>query len=280
MLVFALTACQEPTAADGNTVEDPSDEPVTAYAVGVTTDPATPIAGEEAELTLQVVDQLGRPIEDLQQSHERMVHSLFISRDLASFQHVHHEDFAELDVEALRQATFQFPITFPAAGDTLAVFDFAHQNVYQQDTAWIEVVGDTAQLPSPEEDFSTEREVDGLHVTLTWDVEPYAEFEGAWTITITENGEDVTDLTQWLGADGHVAIVSADLGFATHTHAWFPGMEEMGPGHEMPHLYAGPTLPFHYHFPVGGIYKMWVQFARSDAPEVAYTAAFMFRVAG
>jgi hypothetical protein len=89
----------------------------------------------------------------------------------------------------------------------------------------------------------------------------------------------VTDLVPWLGADAHAAFVSLDLAWTSHTHAWFPGMENMTPGMEMPPLYTGPTVPFHFLFERAGAHKAWVQFARADDPETPYVVPFVFEVA-
>lgn len=271
--MWLLIGCGGPLADTASTT------PVTGYDVTWSISPDPAVAGEPATFTWQVVDQLGRPIEDLQQTHERMVHVAFLSRDLEEFQHVHHEDYAELDVEDLREATFTFPLTLATTGDYRVVFDFAHQNVYQHVEDDFVTAGDVPQLDSPAIDTVTERVVDGLTVALTWDTAPRAGYEAAWSVEVTDAaGEPVTDVVQYLGADAHAVMVASDLGWLTHTHAWFPGMENTAPGHDMPHLYDGPSIPFKYVFPAAGDYKMWVQFARSDAPDAPYTVPFWFEV--
>ncbi|MFN7144536.1 MAG: hypothetical protein ACK4YP_12230 [Myxococcota bacterium] len=252
---------------------------VTDYTVAWDTSPAA-TAGQETTFTLRVRDQEGCPVEDLQQAHERIVHTLLIGRDLASFQHLHHEDFTTLTADDLRASTYRFPVTFPSAGDYRLVFDYAHHNQYLTTTDWMTVGGTPAQADTPALDYTLERAVEDLVVTLAWQIEPYAGYEASWEITVrTADGADVTDLVQWLGADGHAAVASADLGWVNHTHAWFPDMENVAPGHEMPHLYDGPVLPFHFTFPNAGPHKMWLQFARADDPEHVYVADFAFDVA-
>lgn len=280
MIAALLLACA-PTGDSGDSAAlDAACTPSgSGYAVPSFTDPSPAEAGVEVEYRLTVQDDAGCAIEDVQQAHERMVHTMLISRDLASFQHLHHEDYYALTADDLRSGTYHFPVTFPLAGDYLALYDFAHQNEYQYLTSWLTVEGAPAQAAAPVPDLSLVKQVEGLQVELRWDVEPYAGYEASFTVTITEAGADVTDLAQYLGADGHAAFVSEDLGFATHTHAWFPGMGDMAPGMEMPHLYSGPELPFHYTFPTPGPHRMWVQFARAADPERPYTVPFDFEVA-
>ncbi len=277
-LVLALGGCSGEVDDTGvDACAEPAE--VTGYEVSWETEPEA-TAGAETTLTLRVRDQRGCPIEDLQTAHERVVHTLLISEDLSSFQHLHHEDFAPLTADDLRTSTYHFPVTFPAAGDYRLVFDYAHQNEYLTSDDWLAVGGSPAQAAEPTLDYTTERTVGDLAVSLRWEVEPYAGYEASWTVTVTTaDGEPITDVVQWLGADAHAAVASADLAWVSHTHAWFPGMEDVAPGHDMPWVYHGPELPFHFTFPTAGAYQMWIQFAREGAPEEPYVASFAFDVA-
>jgi hypothetical protein len=269
------------TGVEDSATPDPCAElaDVTSYAVEWEADPELS-AGQESDVTLRVRDQRGCPIEDLQTAHERVVHTLLISADLSSFQHIHHEDFVALTADDLRTSTFHFPFTPPLAGDYRLVFDYAHRNEYQTSTDWASAGGAPAQEPDLALDYDTVSTHDGLTVELRWDIEPFAGFEAAWTAVVTdEAGQDVTDLVQWLGADAHAAVASADLEWVSHTHAWYPGMEDAAPGHPMAHLYDGPELPFHYTFPNAGPHKMWVQFTRAGAPDEPFVFEFAFDVA-
>jgi hypothetical protein len=276
-----LWACAG-SGSDDTATGDPcaASAAITDYSVDFSTDPATPTAGEEATFTLQVLDQRGCPVQSLQQAHERMVHTIFISQDLSAFQHLHEEDFTTITADDLRTATFHFPVTLPMSGDYRLVFDFADANQYLARDGWMTADGSPAQSDTLALDYSSPRVTDGLSVSLEWDVAPYAGLEAEWTIHIqTADGTDVTDLVQWLGADAHAAVATSDLAYVSHTHAWFPDMDGTPPGHTMPHLYSGPDLPFHYVFPTAGTYKMWVQFAREDAPDAPYLVDFAFDVA-
>lgn len=292
MLALALFGCT------GEVVDDTGEPDVCAdatdisgYDVTWSADPE-PMAGEASTFTLRVRDQRGCPVEDLQTAHERVVHTLVIGEDLASFQHVHQEDFTALTADNMRTSTFAFPLTLPTAGDYRLVFDYAHRNAYHTSVDWMTVGGSPTMGAAPVLDYGDTREVDGLIVRLAWDIAPYAGFEASWTVTVCDPagepaaagsaceglGAEITDVVQWLGADAHAAVAAADLGWVSHTHAWFPDMENVAPGHDMPHLYDGPQLPFHFTFPAAGPHKMWVQFAREGAPDVPYVADFAFDV--
>lgn len=251
----------------------------TSYQVEFWTDPAPPMADLEGEFWYSVQDQEGEPIGNLTEDHERMVHTFIISRDLSAFAHQHHEDYYPLTDEDLAEATFHYPKRFPYSGDYLVVFSFAHLGRYQLLTDWLEVGGDIDQLPEPVEDLSLVKSVSGVTAELKWDFEPIAGVTASWTLHLTdEGGQPITDLVQYLGADAHVAVVDDTLSNASHNHAWFQGIEDMQPGHTMPHLYDGPDIPFKYAFPSSGLNKIWIQFAREANPMVPYTVDFMFNV--
>ena len=272
-MIFLLLAC---TGSKDSTPQD-SDPIPSSYLVNWSTSPDA-VAGAEVEFTLQVTDQDGNAIEDLQQEHQRMVHTIFISQDLTDFQHLHQEDFTDLTVENLKNATFSFPITLKKAGSYKLGFDYAHRNQYLHTEDWMEVSGEPlAGTPTP--DTATTALIDDMELSLTWDLAPMAGFETSWVLTVKDtDGNPVTDITPWLGADAHAIVTDIDLTSIGHTHAWVPGMETAPPGHDMPHTYPGPILPFHYTFLNAGTYKMWIQFARDRDPSKVYTVPFWFTV--
>lgn len=273
-MLLLLLACADKTPGDLDTGPE-----ITETFLRWSTDPDPLQAGEEGTFTIEISDQLGRPVEDLQENHERMVHTIFISADWSTFAHLHHEDYAALNAEDLRQATFHFPLTLPAAGDVLLLFGYAHRNqwIYAEDHLLVE--GSPAQAAAPDTTVNSLASADGLVAELTWSTPPVAGYEASWTITVYDaEGAPVQDLAQTLGADAHCALVNEDLSWGSHTHAWFPDMDNMAPGMDMPHLYTGPDLPFVYSFPAPGTYKMWVQVARDSAPGLITTLPFVFEV--
>ena len=262
--------------------KEDSGEPIpSAYEVQWSTAPDPLVAGQEGQFSLQITDQDGRPIDDLQQSHQRMVHAIFISSDLEDFQHLHQEDYGDITADNLRNASFSFPITAKLATEYRIAFDYAHRNKYQHTEAGMTVEGEPAALESPRLEPVNVAEDRGLRAELSWEVEPIVGYEASWTVHITEveSGAEVTNLVQWLGADAHAVTTDAAISAIGHTHAWFPGMDNAPPGHDMPHQYPGPDIPFHYSFSVAGSQKVWVQLAREDAPDDPYLFPFVFSVA-
>jgi heavy metal-binding protein len=76
-------------------------------------------------------------------------------------------------------------------------------------------------------------------------------------------GEPISDLEPYLGAWGHMFILSADLTDAVHSH---PITELTSPG--------GPRIVFLQRFPRAGTYRLWAQFQRGGrVATVSFTIA-------
>jgi len=279
-LVAILAACTG-TPDTGDSAGDSDAHEVTGYDVLWSSDPDPVMATEQAQFTIQVVDQDGMPIGDLQQNHERMVHAIFVSSDLASFTHTHQEDYTPITADNLRNAQFSFPLTLPSAGRYFAMFDYASRDQWLQTEDELTVSGSPPMAASPDLVPNDTAMMDGVTATLAWSSAPLAGYEADWTITLSDaNGDPVTDVTQYLGADAHCVVVNSGTTWGSHTHAWFPDMGAMTPTMAMPHLYDGPEIPFAFTFPTGGTYKMWIQLVRSSTPDVVYVLPFVFDVAG
>lgn len=275
--ILVLIGCSGKGADTGDTPGE--DTEVTAFVLDYRTDPDPPVAGEPAELWYSILDQDGEPVENLQQNHQRMVHVVILSEDLSSFEHRHHEDQYDVTADDLRTATFHLTETFPYSGKFLVAFDYAYANQYKQSTVYEEVAGDVPQRDAPVEDLSTTVTIDGYTAVFSWDVPPIAGYESQiWAHVTDDQGEEITDMTQWLGADAHWVVAKSDVSLIAHTHAYIEGMDKVPPDHDMPHAYSGPDLPFHYTFANAGLYKSWLQFAREGAPDDPVTIPFMFKV--
>ncbi len=280
-MLLILLACDAVPADSADTAADDLDRVITDYLVTTWADPEPLVAGQPSEFYEQVTDQDGVPIEDLQSNHERLVHNVFISADWTYFAHVHHEDYDDVTVEDLKSGTLHFPVNFPLGGEYLLSINYAHANQWLADEQHVEVGGAPSMLPSPDTTPSSQSTDGDVTGTLSWASAPAAGFAATWTVTLVDDsGADVTDIVQYLGSDAHAAMVNATLDWSAHTHAYVPGMDSMSPSMDMPHLYSGPFVDFQYVFPVGGAYKVWVQFARESQPGKVYALPFVFTVAG
>jgi hypothetical protein len=177
--------------------------------------------------------------------HERSLHLFIISRDLNHFEHVH--------PERRDDGTFELRHEIPA-GEYMLIADFlpadGTSQLVQRAVVTPGFPGPLfAQAPSLATS-SLEQVADGLRIRLEHDVlRPRRESPLRFTVTDSESGLPAKDLEPYLGATGHLLIVSRDLATAVH-------------GHPEGAATTGPTVTFGPVFPAPGTYKMWVQFQR------------------
>jgi len=129
--------------------------------------------------------------------------------------------------------------------------------------AWVRVEGEQAKPVPVVPDETLEKTADGNRVKLA--IDPLAskkELTLKFTIADEKTGKPVTDLEPYLGAIGHVVILTEDGERYLHVHA------DEGQG-------TGPEAVFETAFPKSGIYKIWGQFQRENK---VFTASYVVRV--
>jgi hypothetical protein len=173
-----------------------------------------------------------------------------VRRDLTGYQHVHPQLAADgtwsipLDLTA---GTWRLFADFDPAGDGAAL-------VLGADVA---VAGD--QVPQPLPEPSTTAEVDGYTITLDGQLVPGQESQ--LTLSVSRNGQPVTDLQPYLAAYGHlVALRDGDLAYL-HVHpAGQPGDGTTAPG---------PDITFYATAPSAGDYRLFLDFQHGDVVRTA-----------
>lgn len=257
------------------------------YRVTLEPDPAVLHAGRPAHLTFRVTHAgTGQPVSNLQILHERALHTFIVSRDFSSFAHVHHEDFAPLDADALRDARFTFPYTFPAAGRYLIVNEFTHRD--RSWTTHLTLNVDGAPQPSddavPESaEVRTDKRFGAYRVALRTSPSPPVagrEVELVCRLS-TADGAPVTNLGLYLGSEVHMAVWRLDAAHFGHQHAYTSAMARLMasmrgramPADAMAQLmlplmrgpreqeFFGPEVPLRHVFPAAGAYKVFFEFA-------------------
>ncbi len=202
------------------------------------------------EFTIEGPD--GSPVTEYDVAHEEDLHLIAVRRDFSGFQHVHPE-LAEdgtwttdLDLTAGQWRLFA---DFKATGAEALTLgnDLAVRGRYRP-----------ADPPSADSVTST---VDGYTVTLDGDL--VAGEEAELTLTVTRDGEPVTDLEPYLGAYGHlVALRAGDLAYL-HVHPeGVPGDGATEPG---------PDVVFFAEVPSPDRYHVYLDFKHEG---VVRTAAF------
>lgn len=247
----ARAAAEDHGTADGHgsTEEDTMTQAVPAglslssggFELSPVTAPAT--VGESGELSFQILDADGEPLREFTASHEKDLHLIAVRSDGALFEHVH----PELDHET---GTWSTPWQWQEGGSYRVYADFVTgaDDTKVTLTRTVEVHGEYKPMHSMGE--QTTDEVDGFDVSI--DGQLVAGSTSDLTITVTRDGQPVTELEPYLGAFGHlVALRSGDLAYL-HVHAMG---EDPEPGDT-----TGPEVMFAAEAPTAGQYLLYLDF--------------------
>ena len=221
----------------------------------VSTDPAVVQAGQPTQLNLMIHDDNGAMIRDFEVFHERKVHLMVVSAGLDQFAHIHP------DLDAAGNLTISH--VFPTGGKYRLYADYQPAGKPQAIAlAEIQVTGDTPPVPALVPNVPGLIQGPGLQADIT--LTPAKPGEGT-PITfrlLDAMNQPVTNLQPYLGAMGHLVILSADGKHYVHAHP-VEGLSSPG------------EVQFAAHFPHAGLYKGWGQFQRADTVE---TVPFVVQV--
>jgi hypothetical protein len=225
---------------------------VQPYFLDFTTSGA-PVAGQPADLELRVRLTNSpdlREAVDFDLVHERPMHLFVVRKDLAYFAHEH--------PELVAPGVFRLRTAFPAPGVYRLFADVAPRDAGSQVlAAEISVEPGTADPPPPSPAPAgavLSAEAEGVHVEMA---PPAGGIPAGRTVTVETRlsgpgGRPIDDLELWLGALGHLLLVSRNGETFAHAH---PDEREPGVG-------RGGRIPFLVRLPAPGIYKGWLQFQR------------------
>lgn len=240
-------------------------DPATAdkkYDVVVSVTPP-PEAGKTTTLGLEIVDGSGTRVKDFEVVHEKKLHLLMVSKDLSWFAHEH--------PELQPDGTLKLDFTFPAGGPHVLYADFrpagAPGQVIQKP---VEVNGaPRATVALQQDDLTKAKSIAGHKVRMSASSLTAGD-DVKLDFVISKGGKPVTNLTPYLGAQGHCVIISQDGSQFLHSHP----DEGDGHGHapgSTPHV-DKPTpgkVSFSTQFPAAGLYKVWGQFLHDDQMIIA-----------
>jgi hypothetical protein len=193
----------------------------------------------------------GEIVRDFVEVHEKTLHLFIVSRDLQHFEHAHPEH--------LPDGSFEIDATLPRPGSYQLYLDFmplsGTPQLLQRSVVTTGFVDDPYATRAILQTDVAPRQDQGLRVTLQLPAGGglIAGRQEMFRLHVDDmaSGEPVTDLEPYLGATGHVLIVSDDLADAVHSHP----VEEFSKR-------TGPDVVFEAVFPRSGLYKMWAQFQR------------------
>ncbi|HIW33803.1 MAG TPA: hypothetical protein IAA29_13560 [Candidatus Paenibacillus intestinavium] len=198
-------------------------------------------ANDETTLTIQITDHDDLPVNDFELNHEKLLHLIMVNQDLSYFNHIHPEFIGD--------GKFTIRTTFPVGGEYKLFADFIP-------TGWtsttlserIQVAG-KEQLPMTiTADKKLVKEVNGKEIELSLsNTKPKEDVTLTFNIIDATTKQAIDNLEQYLGAVGHVVILSEDAEQYIHVHP----LDEKS---------TCPVAQFSTSFPASGIYKLWGQF--------------------
>jgi hypothetical protein len=186
--------------------------------------------------------------------HDKKMHLIVVSKDLAYFDHIHPEfqSSGNYDIKVLAAAEkltarFANETRFSAGGDYVLFADYKPSGATHQ----VERIGITVEgTPYQKQSFTTERnnaQVDGYSLSLVPDGGKFVN-EGTLHIAaiIKKQGNEVpaSQLENYLGAKAHVVVISEDTQHYLHVH---------------PEV-VDDQLDLHANFGTAGVFRVWLQF--------------------
>jgi hypothetical protein len=242
----------------------------------VTTSPATVESRQPTELTITLRNAAtGAPLTDLQLEHQRLLHLIVVSDDLALFSHEHPTPAGD--------GTFRLSYTFPSAGPYHVYADFVSAALGPQAVAAPLTVAGPAPAAGALAPGGTTVNANGAQVAFT--TEPATPRVGQpvqLRFRLSQAGQPLSDLGPYLGVAGHLVAVSQDLQQFVHTHPSNAAMStdpsSTGDVAAMDHAHMtaappdarfGPDVSFTLTFRRPGLHKVWGQFSRDGDVIVA-----------
>lgn len=267
----------EVTAADGGRCRkcgmalvagDPYD--TREYDVEFSTAPRAVKAGVPITIVLTVRHPgSGVSIRNFEVVHEKRYHLFVVSRDMEVFEHIHPEQQPD--------GRWAIEMTLPKPGYYQLLSDFLPTGGSPQFIGRTLVTtgfaGDLqSQAAQLEPDTVSSKTVGSItaHVQLEPSILVAGQYGHlAFTLTDAATGTPVTDLQPYLGAFGHMLILSEDMRDYVHSHPFESPDSDIAKG------FGGPDVTFEGYLPRAGRYRAWSQFLRKG---VVITVPFTFNV--
>ncbi|MGI8627634.1 MAG: hypothetical protein ACR2J5_13875 [Geodermatophilaceae bacterium] len=215
-------------------------------------------AGETTPLAFQILGPDGAAVTDFEVTHDKELHLIAVRRDMTGFQHVH--------PELADDGTWHVPLAL-TAGPWQVFADFAPAGHGETLILGADLAVPGGYDPQPLPEPAAAAEVDGYTVTLDGELKPGEESE--LTLSVSWDGQPVTDLEPYLAAYGHLVVLrDGDLAYL-HVH---PGGMP-GDGITEP----GPAITFYANVPSAGDYRLFLDFQHEG---VVRSAEFTARADG
>lgn len=225
------------------------------------------VTSEPAQLRFGFADhKTKQPITDYETYHGKKMHLIVVTQDLSDFQHLHPEmqpdGYFDVNINVPRATNYvlftdamsksqgwinERPMLTVRTPEEIAAFTAAKAKNPQ------------AALPVKPEvkaklvvDADREQTIDGKQISLTTkNLQVGKNTEFTFTFRDAASGADIKNLQEYLGAIGHLIIISEDSSTFIHTH---PINEDE----------RGPKATFSAVFEKPGKYKLWGEFKHNN----------------
>ena len=223
----------------------------------VQTAPASVTSGKPTTLKMMIHGPDGKMVKEFAVVHEQKAHLIIVRDGFDQFAHVH----PEIDAAGNLTTTY----TFPTGGTYRLYVD--HQPVGGSQataTTEVKVAGEAPPIPSLKPDVPGSVKGDGLNALVSV-IPAKTGAETTIRFEITDaTGAAVTDLQPYMGAMGHLVVLSQDGKQYVHAH---PADDKKA---------MSNVVAFDAHFPQSGLYKGWGQFKRQGQVHIV---AFVMQLA-
>lgn len=219
-----------------------------AYEMRLAMTPATPEAGKPVRLAftpkMKGNDATQVPLDEV---HEKKLHVIVVSKDLAWYNHIHPEFQSD--------GSYALDETFPGGGEFVIFADYQPTGGGNQVER---IVVNVSGTPAKTESFTAESlttQTDGYTVRLIPAAGKFVTNNmNHLGVEVTENGKPFTDFENIMGAKGHLVIISGDAQKYIHVH---------------PDEVEG-KLDLHTQFTQSGIYRAFFQFQTKGKLHTSY----------
>ena len=227
------------------------------YQMQFSPQPMQMVAGQPVTLTYtpQEVGNEKAPV-PLAVVHEKKIHLIIVSKDLSQFHHEHPEFTAD--------GNYKAPFTFSKGGDYVLFQDYTPTGSGHQLGRQPLTVKGPSYAPVKFKNDDMQWEKDGYQATLSFDKDLKVGQLLGMKINISKGGQPVTDLANYLGALGHVVVISEDTEQYLHVH----------PNDQAD---KGPNIGFNTNFEKPGLYRVFLQFNHAGK---IHTGDFTINVKG
>ena len=239
------------------------------------TEPAEVHAGEKVTLFCTFLRPgTGEVVKDFEIVHTKLFHLFVVSQDMEFFEHIH---------PVMREdGTWTIETTLPKPGYYKVLCDFMPQGGSGQFLAAPLVTADytgdmEADSAHLEPDRVLKKTMGDMTVSISYDPPQPTSYEYVhlnYYLTDTKTGRPIVDLQTYLGAFGHVLMMSEDMEFYVHSHPinFLREPEDpaeipeyiIPPDADLAAIRGGPHVVFDALMPKPGLFRAWVQFQRND----------------